>query len=220
MQQWIPTSPTSACWYFHLMSFRGSFLQPSHQEVRAMLSKTLIISFSFHLHVYTKFWLLLIPYIIICNCLVFKSLSHLWCSICHILYVKNNTVIKIFNNWSSLVTAMRLLLCEGAEDEDIISEMRRLLSKIEEMKNQRSSLENQLREQLQKDDITSVLVAQESSREVQLLALESLFCWVSTGLQKMFERPMGLCMERGWGRFVCVPIHTHRYRDVHIWMLL
>lgn len=71
---------------------------------------------------------------------------------------------------------MRLLLCEGAEDEDIISEMRRLLSKIEEMKNQRSSLENQLREQLQKDDITSVLVAQESSREVQLLALESLFC--------------------------------------------
>lgn len=103
---------------------------------------------------------------------------------------------------------MRLLLCEGAEDEDIISEMRRLLSKIEEMKNQRSSLENQLREQLQKDDITSVLVAQESSREVQLLALESLFCWVSTGLQKMFERPMGDVYGEGKGAIhACT--HTH-----------
>ncbi|KAK7498289.1 hypothetical protein BaRGS_00010549 [Batillaria attramentaria] len=51
------------------------------------------------------------------------------------------------------------------EDEAVLDELRRLLSKVDEMKSQRATLEQQFREQIQKDDITSVLVAQESSKE-------------------------------------------------------
>jgi len=47
----------------------------------------------------------------------------------------------------------------GPEDEAVLTEMRRLLSKVEEMKGQRAKLEKQFRDEIQKDDITTVLMA-------------------------------------------------------------
>ena len=47
-----------------------------------------------------------------------------------------------------------------------MTEMRRLLSKIDEMKTQRAALEKQFRDDIQKDDITSVLMAVDSTKEV------------------------------------------------------
>ena len=44
--------------------------------------------------------------------------------------------------------------------------MRRLLSKVEEMKSQRATLEKQFRDDIQKDDITTVLMAVDSTKEV------------------------------------------------------
>lgn len=40
-------------------------------------------------------------------------------------------------------------------------EMKRLMDKVDEMKNQRRNLEQQLRDQVHKDDITSTLVTKE-----------------------------------------------------------
>jgi ALIX V-shaped domain binding to HIV len=46
------------------------------------------------------------------------------------------------------------------EDEATIKEMKRLYDKVEEMKTQRQRLEQQLREELLKDDVTAALVTQ------------------------------------------------------------
>lgn len=47
------------------------------------------------------------------------------------------------------------------EDEATMQEMKRLMDKVDEMKNQRNHLEQQLREQVLKDDITSTLVTRD-----------------------------------------------------------
>ena len=47
----------------------------------------------------------------------------------------------------------------------MISEMRRLMGKVSEMSSQRQNLHTQLREQIQKDDITDKLVTQEDSNQ-------------------------------------------------------
>ena len=53
------------------------------------------------------------------------------------------------------------------ENADIIKELTMLLGKIDEMKTQRASLEEQLRKDIHEDDITNVLVTREGvNREV------------------------------------------------------
>ncbi|KAL3855251.1 hypothetical protein ACJMK2_014467 [Sinanodonta woodiana] len=53
------------------------------------------------------------------------------------------------------------------EDEAIIRELKRLLTKVEEMKNQRCTLEEQFRKQVHEDDITNTIVTREGvNREV------------------------------------------------------
>ena len=66
--------------------------------------------------------------------------------------------------------------------------MRRLLSKVEEMKSQRATLEKQFRDDIQKDDITTVLMAVDSTKEVSevLTALGS-----AEDISKLF-RPWSL----------------------------
>ena len=61
---------------------------------------------------------------------------------------------------------MELTHFAGPEDEAVLTEMRRLLSKVEEMKGQRAKLEKQFRDEIQKDDITTVLMAADSTKEV------------------------------------------------------
>lgn len=46
------------------------------------------------------------------------------------------------------------------EDEAAIKDMKRLYDKVEEMKGQRQRFEQQLREELLKDDVTAALVTQ------------------------------------------------------------
>ena len=56
------------------------------------------------------------------------------------------------------------------ENADIIKELNMLLGKIDEMKTQRQSLEEQLRKDIQDDDITNSLVTREGvNREVSLI---------------------------------------------------
>ncbi|KAL8610178.1 hypothetical protein ACOMHN_005952 [Nucella lapillus] len=54
---------------------------------------------------------------------------------------------------------------KSAEDEEVMADMRRLLSKVEEMKVQRASLEKQFREDIHNDDITTVLMATHSTKD-------------------------------------------------------
>ena len=59
------------------------------------------------------------------------------------------------------------ILFLGQEDEATLTQVRRLMQKITEMKEQRKALLDQFRSQLQNDDITNVLVTQETvDREV------------------------------------------------------
>ncbi|XP_062613644.1 tyrosine-protein phosphatase non-receptor type 23-like [Saccostrea cucullata] len=51
------------------------------------------------------------------------------------------------------------------EDETIVKELQRLISKVDEMKSQRSLLEEQFRTEVQKDDITHRIVTQEGSNK-------------------------------------------------------
>ncbi|XP_076459349.1 LOW QUALITY PROTEIN: tyrosine-protein phosphatase non-receptor type 23-like [Babylonia areolata] len=53
----------------------------------------------------------------------------------------------------------------SVEDEEVMTEMRRLLGKVEEMKVQRAKLEKQFRDDIQKDDITTVLMAADSIKD-------------------------------------------------------
>ncbi|KAK6165357.1 hypothetical protein SNE40_022299 [Patella caerulea] len=50
-------------------------------------------------------------------------------------------------------------------DEAVVDELRKLLNKVEEMKNQRTMLHDQLRDQIQSDDITNVLVIQDGGNK-------------------------------------------------------
>ena len=60
-----------------------------------------------------------------------------------------------------------IFFCSDPENADIIAELTMLLGKIEEMKTQRVSLEEQLRKDIQEDDITNALVTREGvNREV------------------------------------------------------
>ena len=68
------------------------------------------------------------------------------------------------------------ILFLGQEDEATLTQVRRLMQKITEMKEQRKALLDQFRSQLQNDDITNVLVTQETvDREV--LHFNHLFSW-------------------------------------------
>ena len=58
------------------------------------------------------------------------------------------------------------------EDEAAIKDMRRLYEKVEEMKGQRQRLEQQLREELLKDDVTAVLVTQGDKNQEVLHSCE------------------------------------------------
>lgn len=55
----------------------------------------------------------------------------------------------------------RVCRCAGAEEVAGLQCMKRILSKVQEMREQRGSLEKQLRELIQQDDITSTLVTAE-----------------------------------------------------------
>lgn len=70
---------------------------------------------------------------------------------------------------------MELTHFAGPEDEAVLTEMRRLLSKVEEMKGQRAKLEKQFRDEIQKDDITTVLMAADSTKEVSEMLMASGF---------------------------------------------
>ena len=67
-----------------------------------------------------------------------------------------------------LVNDNLFLLFLEPENADIIKELTMLLGKIDEMKTQRTSLEEQLRKDIHEDDITNVLVTREGvNREVR-----------------------------------------------------
>ena len=58
-------------------------------------------------------------------------------------------------------------VCEtlGPEDDAVVKDLQRLISKVEEMKSQRNMLENQFRAEVQKDDITHRIVTQEGGNK-------------------------------------------------------
>lgn len=49
------------------------------------------------------------------------------------------------------------------DDKQVLQNLKRILAKVQEMRDQRTSLEQQLREMIQKDDITSSLVTADRS---------------------------------------------------------
>lgn len=50
-----------------------------------------------------------------------------------------------------------------ADDKQVLQNLKRILAKVQEMRDQRMSLEQQLRELIQKDDITTSLVTTDRS---------------------------------------------------------
>lgn len=56
---------------------------------------------------------------------------------------------------------LRVFVCTYAEEVAGLQCMKRILGKVQEMREQRSSLEKQLRDLIQQDDITSTLVTTE-----------------------------------------------------------
>lgn len=58
--------------------------------------------------------------------------------------------------------------------------MKRILSKVQEMRDQRSSLEKQLRDLIQQDDITTALVTTERAdmKVWALMTVALLFKWI------------------------------------------
>ncbi|RMB93826.1 hypothetical protein DUI87_29703 [Hirundo rustica rustica] len=60
------------------------------------------------------------------------------------------------------------------EDKQVLQNLKRILAKVQEMRDQRLSLEQQLREMIQKDDITSSLVTADRSEMKQKLFEEQL----------------------------------------------
>ena len=69
------------------------------------------------------------------------------------------------------------------EDEAVIQELKRLLSKIDEMKVQRQSFLDQLRENLQNDDITNVLVTQNNTPKEVSGNTELVYIFVTWSLK-------------------------------------
>ena len=64
------------------------------------------------------------------------------------------------------------------EDDEVISGMRRLMGKVEEMKTQRKTLEEKLRKDIHADDVTSALVTREgSSQEVSIVGNMTILPW-------------------------------------------
>lgn len=53
----------------------------------------------------------------------------------------------------------------GSEDDAVTGDLKRLISKVEEMKSQRNMLEEQFRTEVQKDDITHRIVTQEGGNK-------------------------------------------------------
>lgn len=54
-------------------------------------------------------------------------------------------------------------LCPFPDDKAVLQNLKRILAKVQEMRDQRLSLEHQLRELIQKDDITTSLVTTDRS---------------------------------------------------------
>nr|XP_014353134.1 PREDICTED: tyrosine-protein phosphatase non-receptor type 23 [Latimeria chalumnae] len=74
-----------------------------------------------------------------------------------------------------------------SEDKGVLQNVKRMLSKVQEMKEQRISLEKQLREMIQKDDITTALVTADRSEmkrlfEEQLKKYEQLKVYIEQNL--------------------------------------
>jgi len=57
----------------------------------------------------------------------------------------------------------RSALPRPADDKQVLQNLKRILAKVQEMRDQRTSLEQQLREMIQKDDITTSLVTTDRS---------------------------------------------------------
>ena len=51
------------------------------------------------------------------------------------------------------------------DDRDTLESMRKLVGKVDEMRQQRATYETQLREQVRKDDVTAALVTQQSGTQ-------------------------------------------------------
>lgn len=62
-----------------------------------------------------------------------------------------------------LIDGLYDLSISGPEDEAIVSELQRIMAKVDEMKAQRSSLHEQFRGEVHKDDITNAIVTHEGT---------------------------------------------------------
>ena len=58
------------------------------------------------------------------------------------------------------------LVVSGPENDEVLTEIRRLLAKVDAMKQQREALEKQIRDDVMKDDITTILLATDAPLEV------------------------------------------------------
>ncbi|NXJ32256.1 PTN23 phosphatase, partial [Ciconia maguari] len=58
--------------------------------------------------------------------------------------------------------------CSRGDDKQVLQNLKRILGKVQEMRDQRASLEQQLREMIQKDDITTSLVTTDRSEMKKL----------------------------------------------------
>ena len=71
----------------------------------------------------------------------------------------------------SLITSLvdtatnNMTLFAATEDEAVIGEVQKLMEKVEEMRKQRDGFEQQFRDQVHKDDITSALVTREDGNQ-------------------------------------------------------
>ena len=80
---------------------------------------------------------------------------------------------------SSLMFHVLLSSLDSDDDSSVAAEMRKLVGKVEEMKQQRMSLDTQLRAQVHKDDVTSALVTHDgSSQEVRSICIRNDFRFV------------------------------------------
>ena len=72
---------------------------------------------------------------------------------------------------------MTFVQITAPEEQEIIDNMKKLMSKIDEMQAQRESLEHQLRDQVHNDDITVSLVTQAGDREVCSVSYQIIYIY-------------------------------------------
>ncbi|XP_048366481.1 LOW QUALITY PROTEIN: tyrosine-protein phosphatase non-receptor type 23 [Sphaerodactylus townsendi] len=74
------------------------------------------------------------------------------------------------------------------EDKQVMQTLKRILAKVQEMKDQRVSLEQQLREMIQKDDITTSLVTTDRSEMKKLFEEQQLKKYLLSRIKVYFEQ--------------------------------